>query len=219
MRALGAALVALWLLLASFMVVLLPPVTHVLAENTVDTRHSQLSRDYLVRIADDTRAYCVGLPVELPTGEDERVAFTPTVMTHLSDVRAVFVACQWAALAVTLALGGYLYATRRRRRRRAQALFAGAAVVFVVVVCLGAVGLLSFNALFTAVHRVFFAEGTWLFAPDSLLICALPEPFWMGCALVWASSLLLLCAIVSMVACRQGSARRSPKESAIAPPQ
>jgi integral membrane protein (TIGR01906 family) len=208
MRALGVCLVSLWLLLASFMVVLSPPVTHLLAEQTVDMRNSQLSSDYLVRIADDTRAYCAGLAVELPLGSDERLAFTPAVMAHLDDVRTVFVACQWAAALLTLALAGYLLAIRRRalspagKKLLSQVLALGALIPLVLVALLAVIGFLSFDLLFSSLHRVLFAEGSWLFASDSLLIRALPEPFWLGCAIVWALSLLLLGAITLLLALR-----------------
>ncbi|MDR2108375.1 MAG: DUF1461 domain-containing protein [Coriobacteriales bacterium] len=253
MRVLGAVLVALWLLLASFMLVLSPPVTHILAEKNVDLRGTQLTRDYLVSVADDTRAYCAGFVVALPLGSDERVAFTPEVMAHLDDVRAVFVACEWAALALSVGLAVYLAVawrlypsairtlsedgvvqkrTGKKQWRSAangdqrapgaaknpltQALVIGALTPLVLAVCLAVVGFLNFEALFSAMHRIFFAEGSWLFAADSLLIRALPEGFWIGCALVWALSLLLLCLIVLAVAFRRGSARHSPKGSATA---
>ena len=57
------------------------------------------------------------------------------------------------------------------------------------------VGLLAFDALFAWIHSIFFAEGSWQFSYDALLIRALPEAFWMGCAATWAVSLVILCAI------------------------
>ena len=193
MRVVGIVIIALWLPLASLMVVLSPPVTHILADNTVDTAHSQLSHDYLVQIANQTRAYSTGADVELPVGSDGRTAFTVEVMAHLNDVRTVFVACQWVALLLSLLLAGYLFLMRRRRAQLVLVLRVGALVPLFLVLLLAVVGFVSFDALFTAMHRLLFAEGSWLFAYDSLLICALPEPFWIGCALVWALALIVLC--------------------------
>ena len=61
------------------------------------------------------------------------------------------------------------------------------------------VGVVAFDALFAAMHAIFFEEGTWQFSYDSLLIRALPTGFWMGCAAVWAAALILLCLLSILV--------------------
>jgi integral membrane protein (TIGR01906 family) len=189
-------LMALWLVGASFMVVLSPSVTHNLASAFVDTRSSSLSHDYLVQIADAARAFAVGDDAAgLPTGEDERVAFTPSVIQHLLDVRVVFQGAQVFTLAATLLLAALVVFLVRRYHARvlAPVLIGGGIIPLALALILVLVGLVSFDALFRAMHQMFFAAGTWTFSYNSLLICSLPLPFWMGCAVVWAVTLALLC--------------------------
>jgi integral membrane protein (TIGR01906 family) len=190
-------LTVLWLVAASFMVVLTPPVTHQLAEATVDTADSTQGHDYLVQMADATRAYCVGgSAASLPQGPDDRTQYTPSVMQHLSDVRGVFIGAQVFAAVVTVLLAVALIVRARKSGRRSlgRALEVGGVVAVVLVAMLFAAGAANFDALFTMVHEIFFKAGSWLFNADSLLICALPQPFWMGCGIVWAVALAVLCA-------------------------
>jgi hypothetical protein len=45
----------------------------------------------------------------------------------------------------------------------------------------------------------FFADGTWTFAADSLLICTYPEAYWLGMAIAWAVTLVFLSVLVSTI--------------------
>lgn len=68
-----------------------------------------------------------------------------------------------------------------------------------VVLCFGALGLralVDFDSLFTCFHQLFFSQGNWQFAYDSLMICALPTEFWMGMGAVW-----LVVSLTVSVAC------------------
>ncbi|MDR3052459.1 MAG: DUF1461 domain-containing protein [Coriobacteriales bacterium] len=195
---LASIVLALWLVGASFMVVLSPPVTHGLASVFVDTQNSVKSHDYLVRIADDARSFAAGDDsVELPLGTDERVAFTPEVIEHLLDVRVVFLAAQLLTALLTVALVVlFVVAVRRWGAVSLKSVLrTGGIIPWALAVVLVVVGMLSFEALFTAMHQLLFAAGTWTFSYDSLLICALPFDFWVGCAVVWAVALIVLCAV------------------------
>ena len=230
-------LVAFWLVAASFMVTLSAPVTHLLADATVDASGTAHSHEYLVSIADATRAFALGDDgASIPQGSDERFAFTPEVIGHLLDVRAVFIAAVvffWAltfVLIVVLALT-LLFARRAKksfasaaaslissppplvnptaseplvaspfvasaaqiRRSFGLALIVAGCVPLALGIVFTLIGVLAFDALFTWMHGLFFAEGTWQFSWDSLLILALPPGFWMGCAAVWAVSLAFFC--------------------------
>ena len=214
-----SVLVAVWLAAASFMVVLNPVVTHQLAEATVDTAHSTLSHDYLVATADKARAFALGDDhAGLPRGADDRVAFTPDAISHLLSVRAVFsavIVIFEIASALVLIIGIPLL-TAHRLRLLGSALIAGAAgLMAITAACAIAAWATSFDALFEAMHHLFFVKGTWAFAEDSLLICALPEHFWSGCALVWAAALILLCALATVagVLLRRRAARRTHRQN------
>jgi integral membrane protein (TIGR01906 family) len=193
--ALTALLFAVWLPLAALMVVLSPPATHLLAEQFVDTDNSELSHDYLVFIADETRAFALGDDsAELPLGTDQRREFPPDVIGHLLDVRAVFLTCIgiFVVISILVLVLILILAISRRLRRLSRPVALASVVPLAAAVLLAVLGALNFDVLFTLVHQVFFAQGSWLFAYDSLLICALPQPFWIGCAALWAIALALL---------------------------
>jgi integral membrane protein (TIGR01906 family) len=195
-------LTALWLFSISFRVVLLPPVTTALAQNNVNDSLSPLEHAQLVEIADKGRAFVAGeRNVALPEGSDERIAFTPDVMSHMKDVRYVLQGVEIATLVLTvLMLIAAVVSMRKAGRAILGAAFFGGGIVAVVLVLLLIIfGLVSFDTLFTGMHNLFFAEGTWTFAEDSLLICAYPLGFWMGMAVVWALALVVSSAIIAFL--------------------
>ena len=58
----------------------------------------------------------------------------------------------------------------------------------------GAWAAIDFTGFFAAFHQLFFAQqGNWTFPYDSLLICSLPQPFWMGMGIVFLLVAVLVC--------------------------
>jgi uncharacterized membrane protein len=84
---------------------------------------------------------------------------------------------------------------------------AGAVWCAVLIALAVLAGLSNFDALFTAFHGLFFAEGTWTFAADSLLIRTFPEQFWATAAGVWAA--LILLGAVALALCARALAMSS----------
>jgi integral membrane protein (TIGR01906 family) len=204
----ATAVTLAWLPLLALMVTLSAPVTNFLAELFVDTTNSELSHDYLVYIANETRAYTLGddnanLPIFSGVGlPDSSREYTNDVIAHLLDVRVVFQACINAFIiaSIILLVCTITLALKHKYVYIARSLSQGATAVVALTVLIVILGVLNFNALFNAMHQVFFADGSWLFSYDSLLICALPEPFWIGCAIVLASTLLLFCTLAFVCA-------------------
>jgi integral membrane protein (TIGR01906 family) len=193
-------LMALWLIGASFQVVLLGPITSLLAEQTVNDRLSTLDHAQLVEVAKAGRNFVAGeRDAALPVGSDYRVAFPPDVVGHMEDVRVVIRGAQVATLALTALLIVALVLTGLRAGRGTvgAGLLVGGIAAFVVVMLFAFIGAVSFDALFANMHRIFFAEGTWTFAEDSLLICVYPLPFWIGMGIVWALALAFLSALAA----------------------
>jgi|GEM_PF-890229 len=230
--AFAVVLIACWLIAASFMVVLSPPVTHFLAEATVQSEGSIHSHDYLVSIADATRSFSLGNDkASIPVGDDERTSFTPKVISHLLDVRTVFIGAIVFFAGVSLMLVLYVvFALCKPKQCGEQAhssqqglrpsrlgfeLMVGGLVPLVLCVVLACVGALAFNVLFTWMHNIFFSAGTWTFSYDSLLIRALPTNFWMGCGLVWALALIAFClaSIGLGVLLKRRSSKIPPKDA------
>jgi integral membrane protein (TIGR01906 family) len=122
---------------------------------------------------------------------------------HMRDVRAVF-AGFWltaAAAAAVLVLG-------RLRSRGAgwfwRAMAAGATVLGVVVVGLGLLATVAFDALFELFHRLFFAGGTYLFDPRTeRLVQLFPDAFWFETSVLLAGVIVLLAITVRLIARRR----------------
>ncbi|MDR2492931.1 MAG: DUF1461 domain-containing protein [Coriobacteriales bacterium] len=191
------AVAACWLVAASFMVVLSPQATRLMASATVAPGHVLYSREELIEAAEATRAFVTGdREVVLVASADERAGFTAEAISHLLDVRKVFSGAvvffgATGVLLLTLCVYGALL---DRRKEIGGALVVGSLVPLALGGAVLVVGVLWFEQLFSALHGVFFAAGTWQFSYDSLLISALPQGFWMGCGLLWAVSLALFCA-------------------------
>jgi hypothetical protein len=109
----------------------------------------------------ETLAYYRGGPA--PAG------FTEAELSHLADVRALFLLSYILAplsillLAALLALGN------------AKAILKWGGLLAVLLPLMAA--LIPFKALFAAFHRVLFEPGTWTFPLDSRLLQLFPEGF------------------------------------------
>jgi integral membrane protein (TIGR01906 family) len=197
-----ALLTALCLIGISFKVVLLPPITAALADNTVNDRLSALDHDALVEVAEQGRAYVAGdRGAQMPVGNDERTSFTPDVVSHMKDVRYVIQGAQILTFICVVLLVALSILTTRSKGFLSvtSGLFFGGIVAVAGTLLLVIFGALNFDALFTGMHEIFFADGTWTFAADSLLICTYPESFWLGMAIVWAVVLVFLSVLVSTI--------------------
>lgn len=139
----------------------------------------------------------------LPSTLEGREAFDDRAVAHLIDVREVILPARTLALA--LALLGAAWAGLRIRtpegRRRLKAAVASATVVLgagaMVALVVGAV---DFDAFFTWFHGLFFADGTWLFPPDALLIQLFPLPFWVTMGALWAGLTIVIALLLRMAA-------------------
>jgi integral membrane protein (TIGR01906 family) len=192
--------VAVWLISVSFMFLLVPTVTHLWAERSVDDVHAAVSHEQLITAADAGLAYVNGSLDVLPyQGSDERTSFTPDVVSHMTDVRNVIgnVKILVAVLTVFVIAGSYLLMSRNQPRRLTRSWSSGALLAVVLCAALAIFGVLNFDALFTAMHEVIFAGlGNWTFSADSLLICTYPIVFWISMAATWAGILLALSLLV-----------------------
>lgn len=201
--------IAACILTVTFQVLLTPAPTKIFATLYVDDVTSPMDHDYLVETACKTLAYCTGdEDAGLPLGEDEAIAYTPEVMSHLDDVTAFFSGMRLAAIiAVLVAIAAIfaMWVACRERGRGAPAragsrvMISSAVLVLVVLAALFAWAAIDFNSMFNMLHSLFFASGSWLFSYDSLLICALPEQFWMSMGVLWAALILIVCIVLIIV--------------------
>ncbi|MEG1098084.1 MAG: DUF1461 domain-containing protein [Raoultibacter sp.] len=135
-------------------------------------------------------------------GETSDVVGLPTdAVTHLDDVRGVINNGKLAiVLAAVVALFTSIIVYLTRGRRRIGLILLGAAgAVCVAFACVGLWVLVDFNGFFAFFHSLFFAEGTWTFSADSLLINMYPPDFWIGMGAAWLITSVLSCAAAGLV--------------------
>lgn len=113
-------------------------------------------------------------------------------IAHLVDVRRVIGRIRLAGLLLAAA-ALILLALRPRALRLglARALSAGGMLLLGFLLVLGLGILVDWEAAFTGMHRLFFAEGTWQFAADAALIRLFPDRFWYDTALALVGLLTL----------------------------
>lgn len=123
----------------------------------------------------------------------ERHVLSPEALTHLDDVYYVINAARVALITFTLLgiIGCIILAMTSGRRKLGTALFAAAMVVIGLFAALALWVIVDFNGFFTVLHSLFFAEGSWTFDVDSLLIRMYPTNFWIGMGAVWLATTVL----------------------------
>lgn len=118
---------------------------------------------------------------------DGQPLYNERELSHMLDVKIVFqgMVTAWTILLVILA-GLGLWAWRGRWMPAfLRALSNGGKLTIGIVVFILAAVAISFDALFTAFHRIFFTGNSWLFYYSDTLIRLFPLPFWeMGFILV-----------------------------------
>lgn len=124
-----------------------------------------------------------------------------SAVDHLQDCIPIFVTSRIAIILslVFALLGVLLLVIRRRRKLAGWIMFVTPLVLIALIAALGVWAFVDFDSLFTALHGLFFANGTWIFPADSLLITLFPEAFWMGMGVVWVFISILACLLVSLI--------------------
>ena len=126
---------------------------------------------------------CEELEIEGMTDVEER---------HLGDVKQVMVAIDYVFLVLLFVCAVIISLYFKKRRELGKLLFWGGIVSGSVLLFIGLMGVISFNWLFTMFHQLFFPQGNWQFATDSLLIQTFPLQFfiWMGAKILILSLIL-----------------------------
>lgn len=124
----------------------------------------------------------------------ERYTLTDDALDHLDDVYNVLVGIRWA-LAATAA---HVYVHCGKKEFGAVLCHAAIAVAAAFAV-MAAWVVVDFDGFFAAFHSLFFADGTWTFAWNSLLICMYPPAFWMGMGAVWLAVTVAACAVCFII--------------------
>lgn len=131
----------------------------------------------------------------------EEYTLTSDALSHLDDVyRVVEVARIALAVIALLAVAACAHVAIRVSKRALGGVLMAAAIAVVAAFALLAIWVaVDFNGFFAAFHSLFFANGTWTFSWDSLLITMYPPAFWIGMGAVWLATTCLLSALSIVV--------------------
>jgi len=78
-------------------------------------------------------------------------------------------------------------------------LLLGGALPALLVLVIGIGFIVDFYTMFNFLHGFIFKAGSWYFSYNSLLICALPEGYWIDMAMVLLGSLAFMCCLCMAV--------------------
>ncbi len=106
--------------------------------------------------------------------------FLAREVEHMADVKSLITMAFLLGLVLAIAMVVFIiYLSRRTAGGVRRGLFAGSIATLVLIIGLGVVAMLGWEAFFTEFHRIFFANGTWTFYTDDTLIRLFPSQFWM----------------------------------------
>lgn len=137
---------------------------------------------------------------DLPEQIGGQPAFDAAASSHLVDVGDVLVPARILTLVAAVLAVAWLVVRRKRRALLASTLRAAAIALLAGIAIAAVVGLSDFDSFFTWFHGLFFAEGTWVFPVDALLIRVFPLPFWMASAGAWAVLVFMSCVLLFICA-------------------
>ncbi len=206
----------------------LPQTTQALANafSGMDNPNTAFTHEQLVRAAMATRDFTVGSHDEAaltetlaaineeaqtplaphsnkPAGYTEDYTLDENSISHLDDVYEVIEQTKpWliGAAVLAAALIAFLLLTGKRSSA-GEALLMGGTVVLVGFLVLGIMAVVNFDGFFAVFHSLFFADGTWTFSYESLLITMYPTAFWMGMGVVWLATTCLLSILAIVIGC------------------
>src|SRR3989344_674426 len=116
---------------------------------------------------------------DLSLGESS-LNYTANEVSHLEDVKGVMKIIDYlfyfSLLVLTLILTFY----RKKKEETKKLLFYGGITTVIMLGMILLFLLLSFHSAFTVFHNLFFPQGNWQFASDSLLIQTFPLGFFIG---------------------------------------
>ena len=121
----------------------------------------------------------------------------PEAIEHLDDVFGVLATAEPVVLGVFIAavLTAVGVGCASGRRTFGTVLLCAGLGTIAAFGILGIWAAIDFEGLFAVFHSLFFAQGSWVFSADSLLITMYPEPFWIGMGATWLATTIAVSAI------------------------
>ena len=125
------------------------------------------------------------------------VVLDPEAIEHLDDVFGVLATAEPVVLGVLIAavLTAVGVGCASGRRTFGTVLLCAGLGTIAIFAILGIWAAIDFEGLFAVFHSLFFAQGSWVFSADSLLITMYPEPFWIGMGAIWLATTIAVSAV------------------------
>lgn len=197
----GAALAIALVVMGSSVWLVSSPVYVRMLVRAVDSAESTgLGEEVTLEVAEDVRRFVLdpGAPA-LPAMIDGIPAFDDAAVAHLIDVRDVMVPARWLTvglLVVVTVWARLKWRTPKGRRVLTRACTVASAIMLGGAGVALAVGIWDFEALFAWFHSLFFADGTWVFPYEALLIRVFPLPFWIVAGATWGALVLVFVVVL-----------------------
>ncbi len=161
----------------------------------------------LGRIADAFVAYFQGprgqLQLQVTAFGQPRPLFNDREVAHMEDVQALiqfFLHMQVIAAAVVILRIAAAVVFDRSAGPLGRDMLWSTGLMVALVVLVGVLSLLDFDALWTRFHQVAFRNDLWQLDPQSdYLIMLFPEPFWFTATIRMATSVALQTVLVALV--------------------
>jgi integral membrane protein (TIGR01906 family) len=161
----------------------------------------------LQRIADAFVAYFQDPPgqIQMPVTAfgQSRLLFNEKEVAHMEDVQRliqVVLRLQIVAAAVVALRLGVAVVVDRARAPVGRELLWSTALMVALVVLVGVLSLLDFDALWTRFHQIAFRNDLWQLDPSrDYLIMLFPEPFWFTATLRMATGVALQTVLIAVV--------------------
>ncbi|MBN2848010.1 MAG: DUF1461 domain-containing protein [Coriobacteriia bacterium] len=200
--AFGAVAIILVVVGLSLALLVTPPYVKALVSAMGSAELTGLGDQATQATAEDVRRFVTDPQAPmLPATIDGQPAYDRAAVAHLTDVRDVLVPSLWIAGGLAVLVIAWFIVRRRSERGRLAtawaATYAGWTLLAGCALAIGA-GALDFGVLFTRFHGLFFADGTWTFPEDALLIRVFPLGFWITAGLSWGL-LVVFTAVVLIV--------------------
>jgi integral membrane protein (TIGR01906 family) len=161
----------------------------------------------LQRIADAFVAYFQAPPgqiqMQVTAFGQSRLLFNDKEVEHMEDVQALiqwFLRLQIIAAALVVVRLGFAVAFDRAAPPLGREMLWSTGFMVALVVLVGVLSLMDFEALWTRFHQVAFRNDLWQLDPTrDYLIMLFPEPFWFTSTIRMATSVALGTVLVAAV--------------------
>ncbi len=126
--------------------------------------------------------------------------FTEKEINYLNDVKTLYntiFLVRGVAFILLIYLILFSILSAKNRYSIIKCIFSGSLIILIAAVFLFVMVYLNFNSIFISIHKIFFAQESWVFDSQNILIELYPKEFWIDSAIVF----LIFTLIESLIIC------------------